>query len=83
LVRKGYFSGESKKHSDVFRDISELDFFPYATDSDSEELELKEQKPVPKAQSGGDSSGNRSNDCYFLGLHKCIVIYGVLLQYWF
>ncbi|PWZ31613.1 Vesicle-fusing ATPase [Zea mays] len=67
--QKGYFSGESKKHSDVFRDISELDFFPYATDSDSEELELKEQKPVLKAQSGGDSSGNSSNDCYFPGLH--------------
>jgi len=38
LVRNDYFSGESKKHSDVFCDISELDFFPYATDLDSEEL---------------------------------------------
>ncbi|PWZ10383.1 Vesicle-fusing ATPase [Zea mays] len=69
ICKKGYFSGESKKHSDVFCDISELDFFPYATDSDSEELELKEQKHVLKAQSGGDSSGNSSNDCYFPGLH--------------
>ncbi|KAL5675000.1 hypothetical protein ACJX0J_011131, partial [Zea mays] len=69
LVRNEYFSGESKKHSDVFCDISELDFFLYATDLDSEELELKEQKPITKAQSGGDSSGNRSNDCYFPGLH--------------
>jgi hypothetical protein len=42
LVRNDYFSGESKKHSDVFCDISELDFFPYATYLDSEELELKE-----------------------------------------
>lgn len=70
LVRNEYFSGESNKHSDAFCDISELDFFPYATDLDSEELELNEQKPVLKAQSGGgDSSGNRSNDCYFPGLH--------------
>ena len=69
LVRNDYFSGESKKHSDVFCDISELDFFPYAIDLDSEELELKEQKPISKAQSGGDSSSNRSNDCYFPGLH--------------
>ena len=60
LVRNEYFSGESKRHSDVF---------PYATDLGSEELELNEQKPILKAQSGGDSSGNRSNDCYFPGLH--------------
>ncbi|RLM75522.1 uncharacterized protein C2845_PM15G22380 [Panicum miliaceum] len=69
LVRNEYFSGESKTHSDVFCDISELDVFPYATDLDSEELKLNEQKPILKAQSGGDSSGNRSNDCYFPGLH--------------
>ncbi|KAG2574795.1 hypothetical protein PVAP13_7KG349600 [Panicum virgatum] len=69
LVRNEYFSGESKRHSDMFCDISELDVFPYATDLGSEELELNEQKPILKAQSGGDSSGNRSNDCYFPGLH--------------
>ena len=69
LVRNEYFSGESKRYSDVFCDISELDVFPYATDLGSEELELNEQKPILKAQSGGDSSGNRSNDCYFPGLH--------------
>jgi len=33
------------------------------------EVHLNEHKPILKAQSGGDSSGNRSNDCYFPGLH--------------
>ncbi|WVZ59985.1 hypothetical protein U9M48_010062 [Paspalum notatum var. saurae] len=40
-----------------------------SADLDSEEFELKEQKPLLKTQSGHDSSGRRSNDCYFPGLH--------------
>jgi hypothetical protein len=69
LVRNEYFSSDSKKHSDGC-DISDLGvYFPFATDWDSEELELQKQNPVLITQSGGDSSGNTSNDCFFPGLH--------------
>ncbi|XP_062185562.1 F-box/kelch-repeat protein At5g60570-like [Phragmites australis] len=76
LLVRNEFSRESKKQSVLIGsdvhccDISELDVdFSFATDLDSEDLELQKQKPVLKIQSGGDSSGNRSNDCFFPGLH--------------
>jgi hypothetical protein len=69
LVRNEYFSSDSKKHSDGC-DISDLGvYLSFATDWDSEELELQKQNPVLITQSGSDSSGNTSNDCFFPGLH--------------